>query len=555
MEDLWRLAVWQQAAGVVFVFEGLELDLATYELRRGSSPVPMEPQAFDVLAYLVRHRDRVVPKEELMDEVWHGRFVSESAVTSRIKQARRALGDDGHSQRMIRTLHGRGYRFVADVAERTVARATDPPVVGDAAAAPVQYTVSDGLNIAYQVSGAGDVDIVLIPGFISHLEQDWGDPRHAQFLSRLGTFGRLIRFDKRGTGMSDRPAGVPDLETRMHDVLAVLDAVGSARAVLFGYSEGGPMSVLCAASHPERVSSLILYGAYAKRTRAIDYPWAQTPEERREYTEQLVTTWDWEADMRMRCPSADDAMTAWWGRRSRAATTPSTLRALMDMNALVDVREALPAVRVPTLVLHRRGDRVVRVEEGRYLAERIPGARIVELEGDDHFVSGRPDQILDPVEAFLAARPEPAPPALALAAILAPSGVGTDRLLSALRSAGGRVRKGPEDRSVVLFDGPATAVRAGIRTLGHHAGAALGLHAAEVERDASRVAGPGVSSALAVADLAPVGSLWASSTVRDLLAGSGIALEPVGAYQLGGNGEQSVFVVVADAQGRGSSVG
>jgi hypothetical protein len=231
-----------------------------------------------------------------MDEVWGGRFVSASAVTSRIKQARRALGDDGHSQRMIRTLHGRGYRFVADVAEHGVAgEAPSPATVADAAVPAVQYTVSDGLNIAYQVTGDGDIDIVLIPGFISHLEQDWGDPRHARFLSQLATFGRLIRFDKRGTGMSDRPAGVPDLETRMHDVLAVMDAVGSTRAVLFGYSEGGPMSVLCAATHPERVSSLILYGAYAKRTWAPDHPWAQTPEDRLDYTEHLVTTWDWEA--------------------------------------------------------------------------------------------------------------------------------------------------------------------------------------------------------------------------------------------------------------------
>jgi DNA-binding winged helix-turn-helix (wHTH) protein/pimeloyl-ACP methyl ester carboxylesterase len=533
---------------MVFAFEGLELDLAAYELRRGSSPVPMEPQTFDVLAYLVRHRDRVVPKEELMDEVWHGRFISESAVTSRIKQARRALGDDGQSQRMIRTLHGRGYRFVADVAERAVApEGPSRPTVADTAPSPVQYTVSDGLNIAYQVTGDGDLDIVLIPGFVSHLEQDWGDPRHARFLSRLAAFGRLIRFDKRGTGMSDRPAGVPDLETRMHDVLAVMDAAASTRAALFGYSEGGPMSVLCAATHPERVSSLILYGAYAKRTRAHDYPWAQTPEDRAKYTQHLVTTWDWEADMRMRCPSADDAMTAWWGRRSRAATTPSTLRALMDMNALVDVREALPAVRVPTLVLHRVGDRVVRVEEGRYLADHIPGALFVELDGEDHFVSGSPDQILDSVEAFLSARPQPAAPARALAAILAPSGTETDRLLHALSRAGGRIRSGPDDRSVVLFDGPATAARAGIRTLAHHAGGALGLHAAEVERDASHVTGPGVSTALAIADVAPAESLWTSSTVRDLLAGSGIALEPVGANQVGGTGEQSVFVVVAGA--------
>ena len=218
----------------------------------------------------------------------------------------------------------------------------------------------------------------------------------------MGSFGRLIRFDKRGTGMSDRPNDLPDLETRMHDVLAVMDAAGSRRAVLFGYSEGGPMAILMAAMHPERVEALVLYGTYARRLRADDYPWAHTPEERQQYIERLAVEWSWEADMRAMCPSADDAMARWWGQRARAAATPSTVRSLIAMNSLIDVREALGSVRVPTLVLHRRGDRDSRVEEGRYLAERIPGARFVELSGADHFVAVDANQILDQVEEFLA---------------------------------------------------------------------------------------------------------------------------------------------------------
>jgi DNA-binding winged helix-turn-helix (wHTH) protein len=250
--------------GVVLALgDGLELDTLLFELRRGGQRVPLEPQAFDVLVYLVSHRDRVVPKDELMDAVWGGRFVTETAVTSRIKQARRALGDDGQAQRLIRTMHGRGYRFVAPVEARDPAAGRVPAQRGDpsGATAPVRYTVSDGLHIAYQVTGGGDVDIVLISGFVSHLELDWADPRHAHFLDRLGSMGRLIRFDKRGTGMSDRPPGLPDLETRMHDVLAVMDAVGSRRAALCGYSEGGAMAILLAATHPERVSSLVLTAA------------------------------------------------------------------------------------------------------------------------------------------------------------------------------------------------------------------------------------------------------------------------------------------------------
>jgi DNA-binding winged helix-turn-helix (wHTH) protein len=203
---------------VLLAFDDVQLDLALVELRRSGLRVPLEPQVFHVLAYLVAHRDRVVSKEELLDNVWGGRLVSETAVASRVKAARQAIGDNGQSQRLIRTVHGRGYRFVGSVSEIAPAVATRDSVV--------HYAISDGLHIAYQVTGHGALDVVLVAGFVSHLELDWAEPRHAAFLDRLGTFGRLIRFDKRGTGMSDRPKDLPDLETRMHDVLAVMDAAG-----------------------------------------------------------------------------------------------------------------------------------------------------------------------------------------------------------------------------------------------------------------------------------------------------------------------------------------
>jgi DNA-binding winged helix-turn-helix (wHTH) protein len=244
---------------VIVAFADLELDLSRVELRRSGERIRVEPQVFEVLAYLVEHRDRVVTKEELMDNVWGGRFVSETAVTSRIKQARQAIGDDGKAQRLIRTVHGRGYRFVGSAREAVPAPARQYE--------SVHYAVSDCLQIAYQVTERGDRDIVLVAGFVSHPELDWADSRHAGFLDRLGSLDRLIRFDKRGTGMSDRPNDLPHMETRMHDVLAVMDAAGSDRAVLFGYSEGGPMSILMAAMHPERVEALVLYGTYARRLR------------------------------------------------------------------------------------------------------------------------------------------------------------------------------------------------------------------------------------------------------------------------------------------------
>jgi len=509
-------------------FDDLELDTGLFELRRQGARVPLEPQAFDVLVYLVSHRDRVVPKEELMDAIWGGRFVTEAAVTSRIKQVRRAVGDDGQAQRVIQTVHGRGYRFVAPLRDSA---ATDEPSDGlTGPIGPVRYTTSDGLHIAYQVSGRTDglgPDIVLISGFISHLELDWEDARHAHFLHRLGSMGRLIRFDKRGTGMSDRPPGVPDLETRIHDVLAVMDAVDSRRAALFGYSEGGPMALLMAATHPERVAALVLYAVYAKRLWSEDYPWAQTAEERAVYTDALVGRWDWEADARMRIPSADESMQRWWAHRMRASATPSTVRALMDMNSLVDVRDVLPAVRVPTLVLHRSGDALFKVAESKYIADRVDSARFEVLDGVDHFVSGNPDQILDAVEPFLAETPPPAAPALALAAVVAMSGASRgDAVLAELTAAGGRVRQDAAGRPVLLFDGPAAAVRAAQARRREDVG--LGIAVAEVERETSVVRGPGVREAMDIADLAPTGEVWLSPTVGVLLAGSTIEVEPVG---------------------------
>ena len=521
-------------------FAGMELDTARFELRRDGTPVPMEPQAFDVLVYLVQHRDRVVAKEELMDQIWGGRFVSETAVTSRIKQIRRALGDDGRVQSLIKTSHGRGYRFVAEVREVHDHRpATTAPTLDRS---PVRYTTSDGLSIAYQVTGSGDRDIVLVAGFISHLELDWGNPAHDHFLERLSGMGRLIRFDKRGTGMSDRPSGVPDLETRMHDVLAVMDAAGSERATLFGYSEGGPMAVLCAATHPDRVSELVLFGSYAKRTWSPDYPLAQRMEDRIAYTDQLISAWDWEADMRMRTPSADPAMARWWSTRCRTAATPSTVRALMDMNSLVDVRKALAAVRVPTLVVHRSGDPIVSVANGRYLAEHIDGARYVELPGDDHFVSGYPDQMLDPIEEFLTAAPARPQPALALAAVLGVAGPGVDRLLDGLSAAGGRVRETRRGDRLVLFDGPATAVRAAQPLLARRDGA-CSLVIAEVPRDEPVLTGFAVETAAGLARIAPAGTLWTSATGRDLLAGSGLELEPAGIHEVEPAGRLELFSV------------
>jgi pimeloyl-ACP methyl ester carboxylesterase len=508
------------------VFGDVELDPAGYDLRRAGARVHVEPQVFEVLTYLATHHDRVVTTEELMDQVWGDRFVSDTAIKSRIKQARRAIGDDGTTQRIIRTVHGRGYRFML------VPTTHDPDESGGSAASgpesPIRYALSDGLNIAYQITGTGETDIVLVAGFVSHLELDWQHPAHARFLNGLGSLGRLIRFDKRGTGMSDRPADLPDLETRMHDVLSVMAAAQSRRAVLFGYSEGGPLTTLFAAAHPDRVEALILYGTYARRLQASGYPWGHTPSEREEYAERLADEWSWEADLRAMCPSADAELAKWWGRRARASATPSTARSLILMNSKIDVRDVLPSVRVPTLVMHRSGDRDSRVEEGRYVAAHIPGARFVELSGDDHFVAVNSQQIVDQAAAFLDDRRPVTLPATALMAVLVLAGRDAQR--AARELAGGDARPGrtSDGQPAVAFDGPATAIRAGLRYLGRspNAEVGLGLHIAEVERTGVLIDGAGVSQAADLATRAPARQIWLSAAVRDLIAGSGLAVEP-----------------------------
>jgi DNA-binding SARP family transcriptional activator/pimeloyl-ACP methyl ester carboxylesterase len=423
------------------------------------------------------------------------------------------------------------------------------PAVGATASprAPVRYARSADLNIAYQVTGDGPIDLVLISGFVSHLEKDWEEPRHAGFLERLGSIARLIRFDKRGTGLSDRPPGVADLETRMDDVRAVMDAAGSERAVLFGYSEGAPMAILFAATYPDRARALVLYGAYAKRLDPDDdYPWAPTRDVRGDYVEHLERDWGFESDMKLMCPSADETMARWWGERCRAAASPGAIKALVEMNSLIDVRALLANIHVPTLVVHRGSDFDVKVEEARYIADRVPGARFVELPGADHFVAIDPDQILDAVEPFLAECSAAHLPAHEDRAVLTLLVTDID---DSTQAAGARCRElvraelqrfqGREvDASLATFEGPARAIRCAtaivraVRPLG--LGVRAGVHTGEVEVEGDRVRGVAVDVAARVAAEAAPGEVLVSQTVNDLVAGSGLAFADRGSRALTG---------------------
>jgi class 3 adenylate cyclase len=426
------------------------------------------------------------------------------------------------------------------------------------------------VNIAYQVTGGGPFDLVLVPGFFSHLEIGREHPGHARFLERLESFARLICFDKRGTGLSDRGVGLPDFETRMDDVRAVMDAAGSDSAALLGYSEGGPMCVLFAATYPERTRALVLYGTYAKRRDPDDdYPWAPTREEREHDAFDLERRWGENVDISTMAPGADDELRAWFARLGRASVSPAGARDLILMNSEADVRELLGSVQCPTLVLHRTGDRDARVEEGRYIGSRIPGAQFVELEGDDHVPSIDPDQIVDEVEEFLTGARPLSPSDRVLTTLLSTDLVGStaqaqrlgDRAWAALldrhhdvvraelRRFSGEELDTAGDGFLAAFDGPARAIRCALAVrdalLPLDLVVRAGLHTGEVERrSGDKPRGIAVHVCARVAALAAGGEVLVSTTTRDLVAGSGLEFDDRGEHELKGiDGTRRLFAV------------
>ncbi len=426
----------------------------------------------------------------------------------------------------------------------------------------IRYASSDGVQIAYEVFGSGPRDLVLVHGWVTNLELIWENPRVARALERLGSFCRVINFDKRGTGLSDRlPVDhLPTLEQRMDDVRAVMDAAGSRRAVLFGHSEGGPMSLLFAAAYPERTEGLVVYGSFATRVRQPGYPWAPTAEERRREMRRIEEEWGGVVHLAELAPSAadDEEFRDWWARYLRSSASPAAAAALMRMNSEVDVRSVLPGIAAPALVVHRGGDRRFGAGGARWMAEQIPGARYVELPGADHLVWADPEPIVDLVEEFVTGVPPAAVPDRVLVTVLFTDIVGSTEAAAAvgdeawrrlldrhdalirryLERYRGREVKSTGDGFLAVFDGPARAVRCAQAIA--EAVVALdlelraGLHTGEVELRGDDVGGVAVHACARIAALAEAGEVLVSRTVRDLTAGSGIVFAGRGTHALRG---------------------
>ena len=424
-----------------------------------------------------------------------------------------------------------------------------------------RYAKHGDINIAFQVTGSGPTDLVYVPGWVSHVEYAWEEPSFAPFLERLRSFSRLILLDRRGTGLSDPVERLPTLEERMDDVLAVMDAAGSKRAYLFGISEGGPMCILFGATYPDRTAGLILCNTFASNVWAPDHPWGVRPKGWEALQKTIESGWGTGVTPFLFAPSraADEAFVASWARFERRAVSPGGMRKILAMIQDTDVRHVLPSVHVPTLVVHRAGDQATRIEGGRYLAEHIPGARLVELPGADHFPwVGDTESILREVERFVAGSEHVVEPDRVLATVLFTDIVDSTRQLAErgdrswrellvrfyallrreLERFRGREIDTAGDGLLASFDGPARAVRCACRIRDEVPALGIsvrcGVHTGECEVLGEKVGGIAVHLGARVCSAAAPNEVLVSSTVKDLVAGSQLRFADRGERELKG---------------------
>ena len=434
-----------------------------------------------------------------------------------------------------------------------------------------RYAKSGDLHIAYIVEGDGPIDLMWIPPWISQVEYLWSERSLMRVMRRITSFARFITFDRRGSGLSDPFFGAPTLEDQMDDLIAVMDAVGSERVAIVGTLEGGPMATMFAATHPDRVSALVLYATFARATWAPGYEFAWPAEVRDEHMAELVEHWGEGRVVAGVAPSeaSDPGFMEWGGRLERLAASPSTIRRLMDLIGEFDVRDVLPSIRVPTLVMHRRGDSFLKIEHSRYLAEQIPGARYLELEGSDNMFSlGDSEALLGEIEEHLTGVRHVHEPDRMLATVLFTDICDSTRQAAEMGDSGwrsllerhdalfrhaldrhrGREVKRTGDGFLATFDGPARAIRCAasvaeaMGSLGIQVRA--GLHTGELEVMDGDLGGLAVHIAARVLDRASPSEVLVSGTVKDLVVGSGIDFEDRGEHELRGvPGEWRLYAV------------
>jgi pimeloyl-ACP methyl ester carboxylesterase/DNA-binding winged helix-turn-helix (wHTH) protein/class 3 adenylate cyclase len=590
----------------IYEFGQFRVDAVERLLFDGANTISLTPKAFDTLLLLIENSGHTLTKEEMMQEIWAGAFVEENNLAQNVSILRKTLGyrvvapvrlledeageepliihekirarvliDDTSERHGDAEMRGRGDEILNLSLENQIAASPRLPISASqlpASPAPeTHYAQSGDVNIAYQVVGSGDLDVVFVMGWVSHLEYFWKEPHFAAFLNRLANFSRLILFDKRGTGLSDRVplSELPTLEQRMDDVRAVMDAVGSERAVLIGVSEGGPMCSLFAATYPEKTTALVMIGTYAKRIKDEDYPWGVSTEDREKFFDLMRNDWGKPVGIEERAPTLanDENFRDWWATYLRMGASPGAAVALTKMNAEIDVRNVLPTIRVPSLVIHRAGDMCLKVEEGRFVASRIPGCKYVELGGIDHlpFV-GNQDEILDEIEMFLTGVRHAEAHDRVLATVMSVkivdpqaqaveltnwedlmerSSVYVRRQIELFK---GREVSFDENGLLATFDGPARAIRCAMAitdSVGRlNIRVKTGLHTGECDVRGGRYAGVAVELAQKIAEETPLGEVLASRTVKDLVAGSGLKFADYGAKSFAAlQGEWRLFKV------------
>ena len=516
--------------GPVYRFGPFELNVGARELRRGPDEIPVQPQVFALLSYLIEHRDRVVGKAELLGRLWPDAVVLEASLQRSVSQARTALGDEDHA--FVRTFSRHGYRFVGTVEEIA------PTPTARRALAPlaVRYAHSAGLHIAYAIAGAGAVDIVLVLGWTFPFRALERLAETAATLGALTDIGRVVLFDKRGTGLSDPVKRLPSLDERMDDLRAVLDAAGSRQAVLVGFSEGGALCMLFAAASPERVRGLVLVGAFPRMAAAPDWPAGWSPERVAAARAYIQQGWGGGQTILALAPRAASRpdFRRFAAETEQEGASPGAALDVLEMNLLVDVRPLLGAVRAPTHVLHRTDDGIVDVRNGRALAAAIPGAQLTELPGDDHVFLFEDNATLLAAVRALAGR-VPSPPACerVLAAILAvapgsPAGAIPAEILADITRQvaghGGRALAPPAVGG--SFASPRRALACGLALAKAWPPLRLAAHVGEVETGPGGGAvGSAVDEGQTIVAAVPPGQLWVSRVLADVLPGAGFVFE------------------------------